>query len=136
MLSPRQARRLILAAAVISGGIALIFSVFGAWPVLPFAGIEIGALWLALRHLQRCAGDEERIDVDETTIRVTRRSEDRCDQDEFSRYWARLRVEKSPGRQTIRLFLRSHGRETEIGRLLTDTQKIGLEKDLRDYLGT
>ncbi|MBK8523329.1 MAG: DUF2244 domain-containing protein [Betaproteobacteria bacterium] len=136
MLSSLQARRLTLAAAGISGGIALIFSAFGAWPVLPFAGIEIGALWLALRHLQRQAGDEERIDIDATTIRVTRRSEDRCDQDEFSRYWARLRVDRPPDKQTFRLFLRSHGRETEIGRLLTDTQKIVLEKDLRKHLGT
>jgi uncharacterized membrane protein len=136
ILSPRQARQLTLAAAIISGGIALVFSVFGAWLVLPFAGIEIGALWLALRHLQCHADDEERIDIDAATIRIARRSAGRCAQDEFSRYWARLRVEKSPDGRTRRLFLRSHGRETEIGGLLTDAQKIVLERDLREHLGT
>lgn len=136
ILPRRQARQLTIAAAAISGGIALVFSVFGAWPVLPFAGIEVGALWLAMRHLQRHAGDEERIDIDATTVRITRRSAGRCEQDEFSRYWARLRVEKPPDGRTRRLFLRSHGREAEIGRLLTDTQKIVLERDLREHLGT
>jgi len=96
ILSPRQAHGLTLAAAGIAGGIALVFSAFGAWPVLPFAGIEVGALWLALRHLQRHAGDEERIDIDATTVRITRRDAGRSAQDEFSRYWARLRVEKPP----------------------------------------
>jgi uncharacterized membrane protein len=136
ILSPRQAHGLTLAAAGIAGGIALVFSAFGAWPVLPFAGIEVGALWLALRHLQRHAGDEERIDIDATTIRITRCDAGRSAQDEFSRYWARLRVEKPPGGRTRRLFLRSHGQETEIGRLLTDAQKIVIERALREHLGT
>lgn len=131
-LTPRLASRLIFAAAAISGGIALAFTAFGAWPVLPFAGLEVGVLWLALRHLQRHAGDEERIEIGTSTITVFCRNAGHCEQHEFSRYWARLHVEKLSGRGNCRLFLRSHGRELEIGRLLMEEQKRALAMVLRN----
>jgi uncharacterized membrane protein len=134
-LSPLQAHRLILAAALISGGIALAFATFGAWPVLPFAGLEIGALWLALSHLRRHADDEERIEIMDDRITVVLRNADRCEHHEFSRYWARLQVEKLSGTENRRLLLRSHGREIEVGRLMTAEQKQALERDLRSRLG-
>lgn len=134
-LSPLQARHLVLAAAIISGGIAFAFAAVGAWPVLPFAGIEIGALWLALRHLGRHAGDEERIEILDDRIRVVLRDAGRREEHEFSRYWARLQVEKLSGTENRRLLLRSHGREIEVGRLMTAEQKQALERDLRSRLG-
>lgn len=134
-LSPLQARGLIIAAATISGGIAVAFAAAGAWPVLPFAGIEIAALWLALRHLRRHAGDEERIEILDDRIIVAVRKAGRCERHEFSRYWARLQVEKLSGTENCRLLLRSHGRETEVGQLMTAEQKQALERDLRSRLG-
>lgn len=132
LLTPRLARHLVFAAAAISGGIALAFAAFGAWPVLPFAGLEVGALWLALRHLQRHAGDEERIEISSSSIRVSRCNAGHREQYEFSRYWARLHVETASGRGDSRLFLRSHGRELEIGQLLMEEQKRALALALRN----
>lgn len=134
LLTPKLANLLVLVAASISGGIALIFTAFGAWPVLPFAGLEVGALWLALRHLQRHAEDEERIEIGSSTITVTCRNAGRCEQHEFSRYWARLYVEKVSGRGDSRLLLRSHGREVEIGLLLMEEQKRALATVLRNRI--
>lgn len=134
-LTPTLVRCLLLGVAGVSGGIALAFTAVGAWPVMPFAGIELGALWLALRHLQRHAGDEERIEAGPDQILVTRIQAGHTEHHEFSRYWARLHVVRAPGGNNCRLFLRSHGRELEIGRLLTEAQKRVLARDLTAFLG-
>lgn len=134
-LTPALVRRLLLGVAGISGGIALAFAAVGAWPVVPFAGIELGALWLALRHLQRHAGDEERIETGPRVVSVTRIHAGHTERHEFSRYWARLHVVRSPQGNECRLFLRSHGRELEIGHLLTGAQKHALARDLAALLG-
>lgn len=43
----------ILAIAVPSLGAAIGFAAFGAWPILPFVGLELGALTLAFYLVQR-----------------------------------------------------------------------------------
>jgi len=134
-LSPAQTRALLLAAAGISGGIASGFAIAGAWPVLPFAGIEIGALWAALRHLRRHADDEESLEVTDRQVIVSRSIAGRRERHEFIRYWTRLRVDHAPDTGGGRLYLRSHGREVEIGQLLTDAQKQALAAELRTQLG-
>jgi uncharacterized membrane protein len=134
-LSSRQAVGLLFGAAVATLPIAFIFSLVGAWPVLPFAGLEIAALWLALRHLHRHAADEERIEVESGTIAIHRQHAGIRTTHRFSRYWAQLRIEKPPDCPGWRLFLRSHGRELEIGQLLTDTQKRTLAQELKTQLG-
>ena len=134
-LSMLQSRVLMLAVAGITGVIALAFAAVGAWLVIPFAGLEIVALWLALRHLQRHADDEERLDIDDTQISIRRHTAGRVEHYQFQRYWAQLRIEHLDGRSGTRLFLRSHGREVEIGRLLTEKQKENLADDLKTRLG-
>lgn len=136
VLSPALGRGLILAAASVSGGIATAFAAVGAWPVLPFAGLEIAALWAALRHLRRHADDEERLEITDRQVIVRRRNAGRDECHEFVRYWVRLRVERPPDRGGCRLFLRSHGREVEIGRMLTAIQKQQLAGELKEKLGT
>lgn len=134
-LGPLQARRLVIAAAAVTLLIAFCFSAFGAWPVLPFAGLEIAALWLALRHLQQHANDEERIDVSDDAVTITRFNAGHQEQHQFARYWARIRLDRPPNSRGLRLTLRSHGRELEIGRLLTEIQKQQLAADLKKKLG-
>lgn len=134
-LTPSQTHRLILAAAAITGVIALAFTTVGAWPVLPFAGLEVAALWLALRYLQRRAHNEERLDVSASLVTVTRLTAGRMKASQFPRYWARLRIERRPRRHGCRLFLHSYGRKAEIGRLLTDAQRETLAHELKSKLG-
>lgn len=133
-LTPRQTRQLLLAAAGISGGIALAFAAFGAWPVLPFAGLEVTALWLALRHLQRHIDDEERLEMDDSHVILTRTSCGRRECWKFPRYWLQLRIERTQPTADSRLFIRSHGREVEIGQLLTEGQRRELARMLREKL--
>ena len=127
--------RLLGAAFFITGAVGIVFALAGAWPVLPFAGIEIIALWLALRHVARHAGDFEKINRRGDLLVVERRSGSRREHHEFPSYWTRLRVHKPPDGADSRLFLGSHGREVEIGRRLTGKQKKTLAKELTQQLG-
>ena len=46
----------------VSVGIATAFAmILGAWPILPFAGLEMLVLYLAFRYVDRHAADYERI---------------------------------------------------------------------------
>ena len=111
----------------VSLGIAAAFSViFGAWPILPFAGIEMGVLYLAFRYIDRHAGDYERITIRGDSVAVEVREGTGVRRFELSRYWARVVCE----REGTRLALRSHGREIEVGRHLCEEQRLEMARDL------
>ncbi|UCH48376.1 MAG: DUF2244 domain-containing protein [Betaproteobacteria bacterium] len=109
------------------------FALAGAWPVLPFAGMECVALYLAYRWLQRHDGDYESISIEGDCVVVETRDGGKVQRHELSRYWAQVVVDESVGRRR-RVFLRAHGREVEFGRLLCDDAKVGLAKRLRARL--
>jgi uncharacterized membrane protein len=110
---------------VVSVGIACAFAVLGAWPILPFAGIEMLVLFLALRWVERRAADYERISIAGDRVEIEICEAGRARSHELSRYWAQL--VSSDG---ARLALRSHGREIEIGRHLNDVQRLVLAREL------
>lgn len=125
----------ILAASL---GIGLVFSLFGAWPVLGFTGLE-AALVLGLMAAQRrwAARSMEVVLLTENSLRI-RRTDSRGRQEELllDPYWARLRLEERPGRVSLLVVLQRQ-RQVEIGRLLGEEQKrdlaVALEDALRRY---
>lgn len=114
---------------VVSVGIAAAFAAFGAWPILPFAGLEMLALWLAFDCVARHAGDYERIVVEGDRVTVERCEKGRVFRREFNRCWAQVVV--SP--DGARVALRSHGRETEIGRHASTGERLLLARSLRRH---
>ena len=114
---------------VVSVGIAAAFAYFGAWLILPFAGLEMLVLYLAFRYIERHAADYELIEIDGDRVTVERFEAGRTRSQAFNRYWARVVVS-----QDGRLALRSHGREFEIGRALSDAQRLELAQALRRRL--
>src|SRR6476659_4565780 len=71
-LSP-TGRALVLGSLVfISLAISLAFAFFGAWLVLPFAGAEMGALYIAFRQMQRHAADFESLAIKGDRVLVER----------------------------------------------------------------
>ena len=113
----------------VAGGFAL----FGAWPVLPFAGLECVALYVAYKYVQRHEEDYETITIDEDDVIVETKSGGELDRHQISRYWAQVVIESGPGRGR-RVFLRSHGKDVEFGRLLSDEAKVFAAKRLRAHL--
>ena len=128
-------RRLFLVTAGVSGGIAFAFSCFGAWPVVPFAGIELLFLWWALRRSESMADDFERITLESGQLTIETRRGAQVERHEFQPYWARLQFVKPPGQHCHRLLIRSHGKEVEVGSLLTEEQKLALAEELQQNLG-
>lgn len=110
----------------VSVGIAVAFAALGAWLILPFAGLEMLALFLAFRDIGRHAGDYERIAIEDERVRVEWCEIGQLRNHELSRYWAQV-VTSRDGR---RLALRSHGRELAVGRHLSDEQRLELARDL------
>ncbi len=111
------------------------FSVVGAWPVLPFAGLEAAVLIWAFREIRRSAGDYERITIagDTLTVETVTRSVRR--QERFSRHWAQVLVESPRSLAGPRVSVRSHGRQLELGRGLPAEERLNLAKKLIKSLG-
>jgi len=107
----------------ISAIISLGFACLGAWMVLPFAGAEMLVVYWAFRYIARHAGDFESISIDGGSVTIERWEMGRVSRFEFNRYWARLVMQPAArdGRDT--LALRSHGRQVEFGRHLTQEQR-------------
>ncbi|MQM33196.1 MAG: hypothetical protein CRU72_01770 [Candidatus Accumulibacter phosphatis] len=133
-LSVVERKWLFRVTATWSGAIAIAFSYFGAWPVLPFTGLELCLLWWALRQIDASADDFERITLEAERLTIETRCGARWQRHAFHPYWAQLQFDRTPGRQR-RLLIRSHGKEVEVGRWLTEEQKWVLGNELKKNLG-
>ena len=89
-----------------------------------FAGLEMVALTAAFYCMSRHAGDYEKFVEEQGALKVEIRDAGSTHAYEFNPHWARLVVQKRGPRP--RLALRSHGRELEIGRHLTDEGRLEL----------
>lgn len=117
--------------------ICVVMVVHGLWPVLPFAGLEIGALGLALYVSVRRNGYREVIRFAEDEVRIEfgtlGRGAGGCVS--LQRAWTRVRLE--PGRHPhapTELSVCSGGRQVVIGRCLTDEERERLFGRLRELL--
>lgn len=122
-----------LVIAGVTLAVALLFAVHGMWMVLPFAGFEIALLGWAFYHLHCHARDFERITVNDEHVLVETLDYKRAGRIEFQRYWARLVVCRTPTRGP-RLYLRSHGRQVEIGRFMNDEERAQVARQMRACL--
>jgi uncharacterized membrane protein len=115
---------------IVSFGISLAFAAFGAWPVLPFAGLEMLVLFLAFRYIERRSDDYERLTLNGDKLLLERVERGKIRQFEFNRYWAQV-VSDPEGN---RLALRSHGREVEFGHYLTAEERMKLAWQLKERI--
>lgn len=114
--------------------VAVVFSALGAWLILPFAGLEAMALYLAFSWLKRHAQDSESLVIRGDAVALAVHEVSQTRHYEFNRVWARLVVERDKQGQGVRLALRSHGNEVEIGRYLDDGGRQRLARELKARL--
>lgn len=130
--SPRAQRMafgiLAMATGVIAGG----FLIVGAWMIVPFAGLELAALYLAFRWQARHAHDFERIRVEGDLLVVESRRGAQSSRLEFNRCWAQVVIEGSPA--ACRVKVRSHGREVVFGSDLGHVERYAAAQRLRREL--
>lgn len=111
------------------------FAALGAWPILPFAGLEMLAVTLAFYQVACHERDYERITIEGDRIVLECRDNVRFMRTEYKRCWTRVLLHcQSVGRH-CQVALSSHGIEQELGRHLNDAQRTELAYQLKRRLG-
>ena len=113
-------------------GVAAFAASLGAWPVMPFAGLEVALLALAFHVVQAHDGDYERVEVGEHEVVVEGRRAARRFRFVANRAWARLVVRLSGGRCTLQLAY--GGDRVAVGQLMSDAERRRLARELRARL--
>jgi uncharacterized membrane protein len=131
-ISPQALAVLLALTAVLAFGIGIAFALYGAWPILPFAGLEIAALAAAFYLNGRHAADYERIALEGGLLVVEVRDGERVAQHRFNPHWVRVEVSGTP--RDVYLALRAQGRELEIGRHLDAPGRERLAREVRARL--
>lgn len=122
--SPRAVLVLAWLLGGLAGASATVFVLLGAWPVLPFLGVEVGAALLLLRwHRRASLRTAELLELTESRLRITRTDwAGRMRRIELEPYWLRVEIEERPGAAPL-LWLASHGRRLGVGALLNGVER-------------
>lgn len=136
-LSPRHARIFILSLAAALGLVSAAAVLAGYWLILPFAGLELAAVYWVLHLSMERGRYQEVVYVKESTLVIEKGKKKVQERVEFPRYWATIRLVSS-GIGTIpsRLMIACQGKSLEIGACLTETERLGLSKRLKELLST
>ena|SRR5436190_7534183 len=110
-------------------GIAGAATAIGAWPVMPFAGIEVALVVVAFHVLGLHDADFERLEIGEHEVRIESRDARSVTTFVAQRAWARLVVSERGSR--CNLGLAYAGRMVPLGRLLSDEERRNLAAELR-----
>lgn len=130
-LSWRGTLRFYTGMVVVTLGIAIAFAMKGAWLILPFAGLEMLVLGIALYIVARRNASWQSISVNEDSVEVVEFGLKAGQQQSFQRAWASVvqecpRIKGHPSR----LLIRSHGRSLEVGACLGESEKAYLALNL------
>jgi len=135
-LTPQGARLFVGSLAVVTFAVAGFFALQGFWPVLPFAGLEIGLLAWAVRASLRRGAEREVIVVSEADVVIERVAPTGSRRTVFPRHWARVTLrDPQPAQHPSRLTIESHGRACEVGRFLTEDERRRLAARLARLVG-
>jgi uncharacterized membrane protein len=133
-LGRRGTTRIVLVVAGVWFVVGLAFGLMGAWPVLPFLGVEVLLLLVLFRLNLRAGNACEAINL--TPRALTVRRTDHWGQQSlvsFPPQWLQVNLEPLAGRDN-RLELRSHGRSLTIASFLPAHERAELALALRRAL--
>ena len=128
-ISPAGLLGVFAALSVASAAIGTGFAIAGAWPVLPFVGLEIVALGTAFVLYARRTGDYERIEIAQDHLLVEVAEAERKVQYQLDPRRARVVLERNGG-YGARVLLRQAGKEVEVGRHLDAPSRIEFAAEL------
>jgi len=122
--------------ALVAVGIGTYMVMLGAWPVLPFLGLELALLAIAFVMLQKRARFFDLLVSEGDEVCVTKRDGKGDRKQRFHRYWMQVRVASGPYWYPSKLLVGSHGQFTEIGAELTEEDRLKTAAQLRGLLRT
>ena len=135
-LSVRGAVLFFVTACLPCFGIAAFLTYLGFWPVLPFAGLEMLILGVALRLSLARRHHRQTILVSESDVAIQSCIGNVRSEVVFPRHWAQVKLRRSTSRlHPSRLVIESHGRRCAVGDFLTEEERHGLYGRLRGLIG-
>lgn len=133
-LTREQRKKVFWGIAAVTLLIASLFGCLGYWPILPFAGLEVGVLAWAFEALGKRADDYESLRICGDEILIERRHGEQLERRTLNCQWAKLVLVGAQPGSKVRLALRSYGQETELGAYLTDDARLELAKKLQAWI--
>jgi uncharacterized membrane protein len=129
----RAGRRLFLGLIFLNTGVlAIAWAIAGAWPILPFAGLELGLLAYAFHYVGKFDGDYERLTIDGSLVAVESCERGVVRRTSFNRAWVRLLMIEQGNR--CYLSLKYEGQEFRLGKLMSDEQRSAWGRELRKQI--
>jgi uncharacterized membrane protein len=105
--------------------LALAATALGAWPILPFAGVEVLLVWCAFRWVYRRRGDYEVLKVSGGVFCWEKWQAGRLERLTGSCEWWDIDLTRAPQRELV---LRYAGKRVAVGRLMTEAQRSNVVK--------
>lgn len=135
-LSEQGARWFFASCCASSFAVAGAVAAQGFWPVLPFAGLEMLLLGVALKLSLARRHQRQIILISAESVEIEDRDALRRECVVFPRHWAQVRIRAggSPLHPS-RLVIESHGRRHEIGGFLNEQERLGLAERLKRLIG-
>lgn len=133
-LSASNKQKVLVLLTVIPLVIGICFCFLGAWLILPFVGLEIGALAYAFYYINRHEADYESISIEGENLVIERCVAEHVTKQEVNTYWAKVVQQQLPNGE-LHLYLQTHGKYIEVGRYLTTKQRELLSKQLKQRTG-
>ena len=130
-LNARGFRAFVVVLGLFAAAQAGVSLLAGAWPILPFLGVEVGfALALLTLHVRGAALQAEIVVLTPQRLTVTRiDGRGRRHEVVLDPYWARAIYRPNPAHAGM-LTLQSRGRQVEIGQHLVAEEKASLQAAL------
>jgi uncharacterized membrane protein len=122
---------LIAGTAIIIFLYGLVFLVIGAWPIFGFLGGEWVLFWYLFSRHHRGNGRAERLRLyDDHLLFESFDARGRLKSVRLQPYWLNVILERA-GEPDNALFLRSHGKQVEVGSFLSPQERNDLAEELR-----
>jgi uncharacterized membrane protein len=130
-LPPRAMAVILGVVAAMNAFFALYFVLHGAWPVMPFMGLDVVLLAWAFRAAGREAKREEHIVLTQSRLSIARRRpQGPVDETVLNPYWVRVAMDDPPDHAS-QLTLWSHGKGIRIGAFLPPAERASFAQRLR-----
>jgi len=133
-LSLRGVKVLVLIFASVAALIGAFMLTLGAWPVLPFLGLEVAVLAVVFLMLQRRSRFYDLVEAKGDDISLRQRGRHGERSGSLNRYWAQVRLSAGGRWYPSKLLVGSHGNFVEIGAALTEEDRLRTAKKLQRAL--
>ncbi|MCB1785013.1 MAG: DUF2244 domain-containing protein [Chromatiaceae bacterium] len=119
--------------------VSLVLAARGLWLVLPFAGLELAAVYACIYIVSHASRRCEVVSISESLVTIEKgRDRGRCPERggpeqrvEFARGWVKVELSKNRERwYPRRLWIGVSGKRVEIGEFLVDEEKAELAAEL------